>query len=336
MRAIVIDNFGDSSVFKEREFPIPQVITGHVLIDVKATSVNPVDCRIRSGEAPGMAPALPAVLHGDVAGIIVAVGEGVTSFKIGDEVYGLAGGTKGTVGGALADYMLADANLLALKPQSLSMAEAAALPLVTLAAWQALIDRANIGRGQKVLIHAAAGGVGHVAIQIAKWAGAEVYTTASTPQKIALGLELGAKAVIDYTKETVREYVEKYTDRKGFEVVFDTVGGPNLEKSFEAAKSLGQVVSIATRSTHDLSLMNFKGLTLHVVYTMYPLVSGIGRAHYGDILTKIAQIADAGQLRPVIDHRIFDFNEAAEAHHYLEAGDAFGKVVLINNYEKID
>ena len=95
-------------------------------------------------------------------------------------------------------------------------------------------------------------------------------------------------------------------------------------------------MSIATRSTHDLSLMNFKGLTLHVVYTMYPLVSGIGRSHYGDILTKIAQIADAGQLHPVIDHRIFDFNEAAEAHHYLEAGDAFGKVVLINNYEKID
>ena len=336
MKAIIIDNFGDSSVFEERELSIPEVIPGHVLIDVKATSVNPVDCRIRSGEAPGMAPVLPAVLHGDVAGIIVAVGDGVTSFQPGDEVYGLAGGTKGTVGGALADYMLADASLLALKPQSLSMAEAAALPLVSLAAWQALIDRANIERGQKVLIHAAAGGVGHVAVQIAKWAGAEVYTTASTPQKIALGMELGAKVVIDYTKETVKEYVGKYTDRKGFDVVFDTVGGPNLEKSFEAAKSLGQVVSIATRSTHDLSLMNFKGLTLHVVYTMYPLVSGIGRAHYGEILTKIAQIVDSGQLRPVIDHRVFAFNEAGEAHRYLEAGDAFGKVVLINNYEKID
>lgn len=336
MKAIIIDNFGDSSVFKERELSIPEVIPGHVLIEVKATSVNPVDCRIRGGQAPGMAPALPAVLHGDVAGIVVAVGEGVTSFQPGDEVYGLAGGTKGTVGGALADYMLADASLLAFKPQSLSMVEAAALPLVSLAAWQALIDRANIERGQKVLIHAAAGGVGHVAVQIAKWIGAEVYTTASTPRKMALGLELGAKAVIDYSQETVREYVGKYTDRKGFDVVFDTVGGPNLEKSFEAVKSLGQVVSIATRSTHDLSLMNFKGLTLHVVYTMYPLVSGIGRAHYGEILTKIAQIADAGQLRPVIDHRVFAFNEAGEAHHYLEAGDAFGKVVLINNYQKID
>ena len=336
MKAIIIDNFGDSSVFKERELSIPEVIPGHVLIEVKATSVNPVDCRIRGGQAPGMAPALPAVLHGDVAGIVVAVGEGVTSFQPGDEVYGLAGGTKGTVGGALADYMLADASLLAFKPQSLSMVEAAALPLVSLAAWQALIDRANIERGQKVLIHAAAGGVGHVAVQIAKWIGAEVYTTASTPRKMALGLELGAKAVIDYSQETVREYVGKYTDRKGFDVVFDTVGGPNLEKSFEAVKSLGQVLSIATRSTHDLSLMNFKGLTLHVVYTMYPLVSGIGRAHYGEILTKIAQIADAGQLRPVIDHRVFAFNEAGEAHHYLEAGDAFGKVVLINNYQKID
>ena len=130
MKAIIIDNFGDSSVFEERELSIPEVIPGHVLIEVKATSVNPVDCRIRSGEAPGMAPALPAVLHGDVAGIIVAVGEGVSRFRAGDEVFGLAGGTKGTASGALADYMLADASLLALKPQSLSMAEAAALDLV--------------------------------------------------------------------------------------------------------------------------------------------------------------------------------------------------------------
>lgn len=330
MKATVIETFGDPSVFKLAELPRPAVIPGHVLLEVKATSVNPVDCRIRSGQAPGMAPTLPAVLHGDVSGIVVEVGEGVSRFKVGDEVYGLAGGTKGTAGGALADYMLADADFLALKPRTLNMAEAAALPLVSLAAWQALIDRGNVGKGQTVLVHAAAGGVGHIALQIAKWAGATVYTTATLPQKLALGTELGAAGVIDYEKETVRDYVARYTDKKGFDVVFDTVGGPNLEKSFEAVKSLGQVLSIATRSSHDLSLMNFKGLTLHVIYTMYPLVNGIGRAHYGEIMTNIARIVDEGKLRPVLDPKVFKFSEAAEAHRYLESGQAFGKVVLVN------
>ncbi|MDF2479235.1 MAG: Alcohol dehydrogenase zinc-binding domain protein, partial [Sphingobacterium sp.] len=322
--------FGDPSVFKESEVPRPEIIPGHVLIEVKATSVNPVDCRIRSGQAPGMAPALPAILHGDVAGIVVEVGQGVTSFNVGDEVYGLAGGTKGTMGGALADYILADADFLALKPRSLSMAESAALPLVSLAVWQALIDRGNIQNGQKVLIHAAAGGVGHIAIQIAKWAGAEVYTTATTAEKLSLGIELGAIAAIDFEKETVRDYVAKYTGQKGFDLVFDTVGGHNLEKSFEAVKSLGQVLSIATRGTHDLSLMNFKGLTLHVIYTMYPLVSGLGRIHYGEIMEKITQIVDKGQLRPILDPRVFTFNEVGAAHRHLESGNAFGKVVLVN------
>lgn len=331
MQAIVIENFGDHSVFKQTQLPRPAVIPGHVLIEVMATSVNPVDCRIRSGQASGMAPELPAILHGDVSGVVVEVGEGVRRFKVGDEVYGLAGGTKGTIGGALADYMLADADFLALKPRALSMAQAAALPLVSLAAWQALIDRGNVAKGQKVLVHAAAGGVGHVAIQIAKWAGANVYTTATSPEKLSLGTELGAVAAIDYEKETVRDYVGKYTDKKGFDVVFDTVGGPNLEKSFEAAKPLGQVLSIATRSTHDLSLMNLKGLTLHVIYTMYPLVSGIGRAHYGEIMSNIARIVDEGHLRPVLDPNVFSFSEAAEAHQHLESGQAFGKVVLVNS-----
>lgn len=331
MKAMIIKNFGDPSVFEEAQLTRPETIPGHVLLEVKATSVNPVDCRIRSGEAPGMAPALPAVLQGDVAGIVLEIGEGVTRFKVGDEVFGLAGGTKGTVGGALGDYMLADADFLALKPKTLNMAQAAALPLVSLAAWQALFDKGNLLKVQNVLVHAAAGGVGHVAVQLAKWAGANVFTTATTPEKLLLATELGAAGVIDYKKESVRDYVAKYTDRKGFDLVFDTVGGPNLEKSFEAVKALGTVVSIATRGNHDLSLMNFKGLTLHVVYTMYPLVSGIGRAHYGDIMTNIARIVDEGKLRPILDPRLFEFNEVAEAHRHLESGQAFGKVVLLNN-----
>lgn len=330
MKAMVIEKFGEPSVFELKEIARPQIIPGHVLIEVFASSVNPVDIRIRNGESPGMAPPLPAVLHGDVAGRVVEVGEGVTKFKNGDEVYGLAGGTKGTQGGALGDYMLADADLLALKPAHLDFAQAAALPLVTLAAWQALIEKGRINRGDNVLIHAAAGGVGHVAIQIARWAGANVFATASTPDKIALGRQLGAVDVIDYRKESVRDYVARCTGKKGFDLVFDTVGGPNLEKSFEAAKNLGTVLSIATRGTHDLSMMNFKGLSLHVIYTMYPLVSGRERPLYGQILDKAAHIANAGQLKPVIDNRQFTFPEAAEAHGYLSSGQTTGKVVLVN------
>lgn len=332
MKAMIIENFGDPSVFKQAEILKPTVIPGHVLIQVKATSVNPVECRIRSGGAPGMAPELPAVLHGDIAGIVVEVGENAKRFKVGDEVFGLAGGTKGTTGGALAEYMLADEDFLALKPKSLTMERSAALPLVSLAAWQALIDKGNIQSGQKVLVHAAAGGVGHVAIQIARWVGAVVYTTANTPEKLSLGTRLGATAAIDYEKETVHDYVATYTDKKGFDLVFDTVGGPNLEKSFEAVKPMGQVVSIATRSTHDLSLMNFKGLTLHVVYTMYPLVSGIGRAHYGEIMGNIAKIVDEGKLQPILDSNKYSFDQVADAHSHLESGQAFGKIVLSNKW----
>ena len=332
MKAMVMETYGDAELFTLYDMPRPEVIPGHVLIHVKATSVNPVDCRIREGLASGLAPALPAVLHGDVAGVVVGVGSGVTAFRVGDEVYGLAGGTKGTAGGALAEYMLADASLLARKPRNVSMKEAAALPLVALTAWQALVERGKIESGQTVLVHAAAGGVGHIGIQLAKWFGARVFTTAATPEKEALGIELGATDVINYRRQTVAEYVAEYTGGKGFDLVFDTVGGANLEKSFEAVKPLGTVVAIATRETHDLSLMNFKGLTLHVVYCMYPLVSGVGRAHYGEILQQITQLVEAKQLRPVLDSHLFSFAEVSAAHRLLESGQNFGKVALENTW----
>ena len=178
MKAQVIRSFGDTSVFQLEEIPVPTVLPGHVLIEVKATSVNPIDTKVRSGAVPAVSPSFPAILHGDVAGIVREVGEGVTEFRPGDEVYGCAGGFKGT-GGALAQFMLADARLLAPKPKNLSMEEAAAIPLVTITAWEALFDRANLQAGDEILIHGAAGGVGHVAIQLAKWKGAKVYTTAS-------------------------------------------------------------------------------------------------------------------------------------------------------------
>ena len=332
MKAMVIDSFGAPEVFREADIPRPQVLAGHVLIKVMASSVNPIDGRIRRGETPAMAPDFPAVLHGDVAGVVVAVGDEVSAFKAGDEVFGLAGGVRGTAGGALAEYLLADAAFLALKPQKLDMAAAAALPLVSLAAWQSLFDKGKVASGASVLVHAAAGGVGHIALQLAKWAGALVFATASTPDKLAVGRELGADGVIDYKNESVRDYVKKHTGGQGFDTVFDTVGGANLEKSFEAARPGGQVLAIATRSTHDLTLMNNKGLSLHVVNTMHPLVSGRSRAHYGEILVQVSRLVDEGVLRPLLDARRFSFAEAGAAHAWLESGQAAGKIVLCNNW----
>ncbi len=327
MKAQVIKQFGDASVFQTMELPRPEVIPGHVLIRVAATSVNPVDYKIRRGSASGLAPAFPAVLQGDVAGVIEEVGEGVTSFKPGDEVYACAGGVKGT-GGALAEYMLADADLLALKPKSLTMLEAAALPLVSLTAWEGLIDKAQIQPGQTVLVHAATGGVGHIGIQLAKAFGAKVFATASSDQKLELARKLGADVAINYRQQTVEEYVAEYTNGKGFDVVFDTVGGENLTKSFAAAKLNGKVVSISTSQTYDLSPLHRKGLSLHVVFMLIPMLHNLGRAHHGKILTELAKLVDEGKICPLIDPKEFSFDQAELAHRHLESGQTIGKVVL--------
>jgi NADPH2:quinone reductase len=327
MQAQAIAQFGEPNVFQTIELPKPEVIPGHVVIRVVATSVNPIDFKLRRGAMPAIAPDFPAVLHGDVAGVVEAVGEGVTTFKPGDEVYGCAGGFKG-MGGALAEYMLADANLLALKPQSLSMREAAALPLVSITAWESLIYRAKVQPGQKVLVHAATGGVGHIGIQLAKWAGAEVYTTVSNPEKAAIARDLGADVAINYRQQTVDNYLAEHTSGKGFDVVFDTVGKGNLDRSFAAAKIHGTVVSISTRSTHDLSPLHAKGLTLHVVYMLLRLLHSEERVEHGKILFNIAKLVDQGTIRPLLDSKSFSFSEVAEAHRYAESGQAIGKIVL--------
>lgn len=327
MQAQAIAQFGAPNVFQTIELPKPEVIPGHVVIRVAATSVNPIDFKLRRGAMPAIAPDFPAVLHGDVAGVVEAVGEGVTTFKPGDEVYGCAGGFKG-MGGALAEYMLADANLLALKPQSLSMREAAALPLVSITAWESLIYRAKVQPGQNVLVHAATGGVGHIGIQLAKWAGAKVYTTVSNQEKAAIARELGADVAINYRQQTVDNYLAEHMSGKGFDVVFDTVGKDNLDRSFAAAKIHGTVVSISTRSTHDLSPLHAKGLTLHVVYMLLRLLHSEERVEHGKILFNIAKLVDQGTIRPLLDPKSFSFSEVAEAHLYAESGQAIGKIVL--------
>lgn len=327
MKAQVIERYGGPEVFEERDVEKPGVKAGHVLIRVEATSVNPVDYKIRMGSVPA-GPEFPAVLHGDVAGVVEEVGEGVTAFSPGDEVYGCAGGFAGMEGGASAEYLLADADLLAKKPESLTMREAAALPLVSITAWEILITRANVGPGQNVLVHGATGGVGHVAIQIARAAGATVFATGSSDEKLRLARELGADVGINYRERSVDDYVAEYTGGRGFDVVFDTVGGENLTRSFEATRPEGQVASIATHETYDLSPLHDKSLSLHVVLMLIPLVSGEGRAHHGEALGRLTRLVDSGRLKPLLDETRFGLFEAADAHERLESGDAFGKVTM--------
>ena len=325
MKAQLLQTYGDAPDFRLADIDVPAIKSGHVLVRVAATSVNPIDIKIRKMK-PAFAPALPAILGMDVAGTIETVGEGVSGFRPGDEVFGCAGGLA-DMPGALAEYMLADARLLALKPANLTMAQAAALPLVTITAWDALFDRARIKAGQFVLIHAGTGGVGHVAVQLAKSCGARVATTVSTADKAMLARSLGADEIINYREEKPEEYVARLTGGRGFDVVFDTVGGANLDASFLAAGPGGVVVTTNTRSTHDLSPLHAKALTLSVVFMLLPLITGQGRERHGEIMAQAAALALGGKLRPHLD-RTFPLKDIAKAHDFLDSGRAVGKVVI--------
>ncbi|RDI37278.1 zinc-dependent alcohol dehydrogenase family protein [Aquicella lusitana] len=327
MKAQVIKAFGDPGVFETMDMPVPMLLPGHVLVRVAATSINPLDYKIRSGKYQASAPPFPAVLHGDVAGIVEAVGPDVTTFQVGDEVFGCAGGIMGSHG-ALAELMLADARLLAKKPKSLSLTQAAALPLVSITAWEGLFDKIKIQPGQKILIHAGTGGVGHAAIQLAKWAGADVYTTVSSPDKAKIAKSLGATETIDYRHESVEDYVKRLTGGKGFEVVFDTVGGENLERSMAAISLYGNVITAQANSTNNLSLLHAKSGSLHAVFILIPLLYNIQRERHGMIMTKLAELVDQGKLKPLIDPHTFTFDEIGKAHALLESGKAIGKIVV--------
>ena len=326
MKAQLLDRYGPDSRFHLADIPIPEIVPGHVLIRVAASSVNPVDYKIRL-KGPAFAPELPAILHGDVAGYISAIGPDVSGFSLGDEVYACAGGVRGT-GGALAELMLADAALVAHKPASLTMAAAAALPLVSITAWESAIERANIQPGQTVLVHGGAGGVGHIGVQLAKWAGATVFATVSSAEKAAIARELGADVTINYREQSVEEYVSDCTDGKGFDTIFDTVGGEHLGESFQAAAHNGTVACISTRKSVDLSLMHAKNLSLHVIFMLLPMLRNEHRDRHGRILREIASLVEAGQLRPWLEPHVFSFADVQAAHEYLESGQAVGKVVL--------
>lgn len=329
MTAWVLRDFGGAGNIERREMPVPALRPGHVLVRVAATSVNPADLKIRDGRSAAIAPPAPMVLHMDVAGVVADVADDVTAFAPGDEVYGCAGGLRG-IPGALADYMLVDARLLARKPASLSLREAATLPLAALTVWEGIRWKARVQAGDRVLVHGATGGVGHLALQVAALDGAEVTATASSDEKLAVARELGAAHVVNYRNEAVSEYVARITGGRGFDLVFDTVGGNVLAQSLEAARPNGAVVSIMARGTYDLGPVMSKALSLHGVFMLLPLLTGEGRERHGAMLTEIAQAVDRGALRPLVDDTSFTFDDVALAH--ARAGDAekLGKVALVH------
>jgi NADPH2:quinone reductase len=311
--------------FRKRDTPRPALKMNQVLIRVQASGVNPLDTKIRAGQAAHAKHPLPAVLGIDMAGSVEEIGAGVTAYRPGDEVYGMVGGVGG-LPGTLSEFVAVDADLIAHKPKNLSMRQAAALPLVTITAWEGLVDRARVHADQDVLVHAGAGGVGYVAVQIALAYGANVFATVS-PSKRAIVEGVGA-VPLDYLSSPVEDYVAAHTAGRGFDIIYDTVGGATLDASFAAIKRYtGHVVSCLGWGSHSLAPLSFRGASYSGVFTLLPLLTGENRAHQGRILAHAAELAEAGKLKPLLSGQRFSVKDIGTAYALVAAG-TLGKVVV--------
>ena len=328
MNVMILSKYGEDAVFEKEALAMPKPGQGEVLIQIAASSVNTVDTMIRKmGKDLPLSPDTPAILGMDFAGTITAVADDVIGFSIGDDVYGCVGGLA-NLQGTLAEYVAADSKLIAKKPKNISMAEAAAIPLVGITAYEGLI-RAGIQKGQNVLVHGGSGGVGHIALQLAKYFGAEVFSTGGGEKQLQLIQELGA-IPINYKTEKVEDYVQKHTQGIGFDIVYDSVGGGNLINSFEAATLNGHIATTVSLCELDLSLAHFKGLSLHVVFMLIPMLHNHKRETHGAILKNIAKIVEEGGLKPILDEQQFKLEDVGKAYARLESGKAMGKIVVEN------
>jgi NADPH:quinone reductase-like Zn-dependent oxidoreductase len=324
MSAAVLDAYGRP--LNVTRVPIPDLRPGHVLVRIEASGVNPLDTKIRAGLAAHARTEPPAILGIDLSGTVEAAADDVSAFASGDHVYGMTGGVGG-VPGSLADYAVVDARLLAHRPATWTARQAAAVPLAAISAWEGLVDRAGLQANQRVLIHGGAGGVGHLAVQLARARGAEVFATGSKDGLAAI--EAYGATAIDYTAVTPSQYVDEFTDGRGFDIVFDTIGGATLDASFASVRRYtGHVVSILGWGTHSLAPLSFRGATYSGVFTLLPLITGEGREHHGEILEQVAILADAGKITPRLDPRTFTLQSVHEAHQAVEAGDTQGKIVV--------
>jgi NADPH:quinone reductase-like Zn-dependent oxidoreductase len=322
MKAAVLETHG-SLRLTDIARPVPQA--GEVLVRVKASGVNPLDLKITAGQAAHARHPLPAILGIDLAGVVEAVGPGVAAFKAGDEVYGMTGGVGG-VPGSLAEFAAVDARLLAPKPANLSMREAAALPLVFITAWEGLVDRVKLESGKTVLVIGGAGGVGHMAVQIAVARGAKVFAIDAAAKADYLR-GLGALPVD--RAQSIDAIVAEHSGGRGFDVVYDTIG--KLDEAFKAVARFGHVVSSLGWGTHALAPLSFKAATYSGVFTLLPLLTGEGREHHGAILREATRLAEAGALLPRLDARPFTLEQVEDAHRLVETRGAEGKVVVTVN-----
>ena len=329
MKAFIVDNYGEQPM-RLGDVPVPELRGDDVLVEVHAAGVNPLDSKIRTGAFKLMLPyRLPLVLGNDVAGVVVRVGANVRRFKPGDEVYARPG--KDRIG-TFAEFISMNEADVALKPSNLTMEEAASIPLAALTAWQALVEIAQLKKGQKVLIQAGSGGVGTLAIQLSKHLGATVATTASVAN-FDLVKRLGADIVIDYRQEDFEKRLS------GYDVVLHSLGKDVLEKSLAVLKPGGKLISISGPPDAVFAKENGAGWLLQQVMRVLSLgIRTKAKGHRvkysflfmrasGEQLSKITALIEGGEIRPVVD-RVFPFEETNEALAYVETGRAKGKVVV--------
>ena len=330
MKAFILERYGKKRALRLADMPHPALRDDEVLVQVHAAGVNLLDSKLRDGEFKLILDyRLPLILGHDVAGVVVKVGPGVRQFKLGDEVYAR---TDDFRIGTFAEFVPVKEASLALKPKGLTMQEAASIPLVALTAWQALVENANLRKGQKVFIQAGSGGVGTFAIQLAKHLGATVATTTSTTN-VALVKSLGADVVIDYKAQDFEDVLHDY------DVVLNSQDGKTLAKSLRVLKGGGKLISIS--GPPDPEFGKESGAPGFVQLVMRLLSSGIRRKAKsrgvsfsflfmkanGSQLREITRLFDAGLIRPVMD-RVFPFESTNDAMAYVEAGRAKGKVVV--------
>lgn len=330
VRAFAIDAYKSKAGQTLREMPVPQVGNKDVLVEIHATSANLLDAKIRDGVfKPVLHYRLPLILGNDLACVVVAVGRDVKKFKIGDEVF--ARPDKDRIG-TFAEFIAISEKDLALKPVSLTMEEAASIPLVGLTAWQVLVERAKLKSGQTVLIQAGSGGVGTIAIQLAKHIGAKVVTTTGT-SNVNWVKDLGADQVIDYKRQDVEKMVSKV------DVFLDSQGGKEVDKTLSVMKRGGQIIGIQGPLDLRFAVENDLGFLMRQVARLMSFnirrkakAKGVDYSFVfmraeGDQLAKIADLIDAGAIRPIID-KVYPFEQPPQALEYVESGRANGKVVI--------
>ena len=316
MKAALLNSFGSPDAFEVRDVPTPVPQAGEVLVRVHATSINPLDYQVRRGDYADYV-ALPAITGHDVSGVVEKVGPDVTAFSPGDEVWYTPQIFEGP--GSYAEYHVASQGIVGLKPPSLSHYEAASLSLVGGTAWEALAVRASLQEGESILVHGGAGGVGHVAIQIAKAMGAKVFTTLRK-QDFAFARRMGADVLIDYETENYVDAVMRETDGRGVDIVFDTIGGDTLTRSPDVLAQLGRVVTIVDIDQPQVLIQAWgKNASYHFIFT---------RQNRGK-QDELSALVERGQLRPHVG-AVYPLADISLAHARLESRNngIQGKIVI--------